>query len=217
MRSTQPILNSAYLGAAMLAVSGVFSGYGCSATRARRAPYEVGLAGRVHVLGRHVVVHRRRERDRPLLRESVLGSALVYTSITAALLTWLGIRKQWPLPRWIALFLPAVAGLYAFAHAQPFGHPFARWGAVGWLGDFRHAFRTAADLGAGAARARSNGCTAAACWVLALLIAWELNWQVASARPECGRASPWGFVPALVLAWFGLRELRPDWPVAQHA
>ena len=44
MRTTQPILNTAYLGAAMLAVSGVFSGYWLFRNESRRAQYEAGLA-----------------------------------------------------------------------------------------------------------------------------------------------------------------------------
>jgi uncharacterized membrane protein len=215
MRSTQPILNTAYLGAAMLAVSGMFSGYWLFRNESRRAQYEAGLAagstfwgliwwfvGGANEIGRY-------------FPDAVLGSILVYTSVTAAILTWLGISRQWPLPRWIALFLPAVVGAYAFAHAQPLDHPFAQWGAVGWLAIFitHFALLRIAEPQRHVALEWLHG---GACWALALLFAWELEWQVAERTTGVWASLAWGLVPALLLAWFGRRELRPAWPVAQH-
>ena len=215
MRSTQPILNTAYLGAAMLAVSGIFSGYWLFRNESRRAQYEAGLAagftfwgliwwfvGGANEIGRY-------------FPDAVLGSILVYTSVTAAILTWLSISRQWPLPRWIALFLPAVVGAYAFAHAQPLDHPFAQWGAVGWLAIFitHFALLRIAEPQRHVALEWLHG---GACWALALLFAWELEWQVAERTTGVWASLAWGLVPALLLAWFGRRELRPAWPVAQH-
>ena len=215
MRSTQPILNTAYLGAAMLAVSGMFSGYWLFRNESRRAQYEAGLAagftfwgliwwfvGGANEIGRY-------------FPDAVLGSILVYTSVTAAILTWLSISRQWPLPRWIALFLPAVVGAYAFAHAQPLDHPFAQWGAVGWLAIFitHFALLRIAEPQRHVALEWLHG---GACWALALLFAWELEWQVAERTTGVWASLAWGLVPALLLAWFGRRELRPAWPVAQH-
>jgi uncharacterized membrane protein len=215
MRTTQPILNTAYLGAAMLALSGIFSGYWLFRNESRRAQYEAGLAagftfwgliwwfvGGANEIGRY-------------FPDAVLGSILVYTSVTAAILTWLGISRQWPLPRWIALFLPAVVGAYAFAHAQPLDHPFAQWGAVGWLAIFSTHFallRIAEPQRHVALEWLHGG----ACWALALLFAWELEWQVAERTTGVWASLAWGLIPALMLAWFGRRELRPAWPVAQH-
>ena len=215
MRSTQPILNTAYLGAAMLAVSGMFSGYWLFRNESRRAQYEAGLAagftfwgliwwfvGGANEIGRY-------------FPDAVLGSILVYTSVTAAILTWLSISRQWPLPRWIALFLPAVVGAYAFAHAQPLDHPFAQWGAVGWLAIFitHFALLRIAEPQRHVALEWLHG---GACWALALLFAWELEWQVAERTTGVWASLAWGLIPALMLAWFGRRELRPAWPVAQH-
>ena len=215
MRSTQPILNTAYLGAAMLAVSGIFSGYWLFRNESRRAQYEAGFAagftfwgliwwfvGGANEIGRY-------------FPDAVLGSILVYTSVTAAILTWLSISRQWPLPRWIALFLPAVVGAYAFAHAQPLDHPFAQWGAVGWLAIFitHFALLRIAEPQRHVALEWLHG---GACWALALLFAWELEWQVAERTTGVWASLAWGLVPALLLAWFGRRELRPAWPVEPH-
>jgi uncharacterized membrane protein len=216
MRTTQPILNTAYLGAAMLAVSGVFSGYWLFRNEARRATYEAGIAigftfwGLMwwFIGGGNEIVR--------YFPHFVLGSLLLYTSITAAILTWLGIGKQWPLPRWIALFLPAVAAVYGFVHAQTLDHPFAQWGALGWLAIFvtHFALLRIVEPQRHAALEWLHG---GACWALALLVAWELNWQVEERTTGVWASLAWGVVPALLLAWLGRRELRPAWPVAQHA
>jgi uncharacterized membrane protein len=215
LRSTRPILNSAYMGATMLAVSGVFSGYWLFRNEPRRAQYEAGLAAGLTFWG--VVwwfvgganeIHR-------YFAASALGSLLVYASITAAILTWLGIGRQWPLPRWIALFLPSVVGAYAFAHAEQLDHPFAQWGALGWLTIFvtHFALLRIAEPQRHTALEWLHG---GACWALALLFAWELNWQVAERTTGVWASLAWGFAPALLLAWLGRRQLRPQWPIAQH-
>jgi uncharacterized membrane protein len=215
LRSTRPILNSAYLGATMLAVSGVFSGYWLFRNEPRRPVYEAGFAAAFTSWG--IVwwfVGGANEISR-YFAESTLGSLLVYASATAAILTWLGIGKQWPLPRWIALFLPAVLGAYAFAHAERLGHPFAQWGALGWATIFvtHFALLRIMEPHRHAAIEWLHG---GACWALALLFAWELNWQVAERTTGVWASLAWGVVPALMLAWLGRRQLRPEWPVAQH-
>jgi uncharacterized membrane protein len=215
LRSTRPILNSAYLGATMLAVSGVFSGYWLFRNEPRRPVYEAGFAAAFTFWG--IVwwfVGGANEISR-YFAESTLGSLLVYASATAAILTWLGIGKQWPLPRWIALFLPAVLGAYAFAHAERLGHPFAQWGALGWATIFvtHFALLRIMEPHRHAAIEWLHG---GACWALALLFAWELNWQVAERTTGVWASLAWGVVPALMLAWLGRRQLRPEWPVAQH-
>jgi uncharacterized membrane protein len=215
LRSTRPILNSAYLGATMLAVSGVFSGYWLFRNEPRRPVYEAGFAAAFTSWG--IVwwfVGGANEISR-YFAESTLGSLLVYASATAAILTWLGIGKQWPLPRWIALFLPAVLGAYAFAHAERLGHPFAQWGAPGWATIFvtHFALLRIMEPHRHAAIEWLHG---GACWALALLFAWELNWQVAERTTGVWASLAWGVVPALMLAWLGRRQLRPEWPVAQH-
>ncbi len=215
LRSTRPILNSAYIGATMLAVSGVFSGYWLFRNEPRRAPYEAGLAAGLTFWG--IIwwfVGGVNEIDR-YFDQAALGSLLVYTSVTAAILTWLGISRQWPLPRWIALFLPSLVGIAAFAHATQLGHPLAEWGALGWAAIFVTHFallRIAESQKHDVLEWLHGG----ACWALALLFAWELNWQVAERTTGVWASLAWGFAPALLLAWLGRRQLRPEWPVARH-
>jgi uncharacterized membrane protein len=215
LRSTRPILNSAYIGATMLAVSGVFSGYWLFRNEPRRANYEAGLAAGLTFWGIVWWIGGGANEISRHLAAAELGSLLVYGSITAAILTWLGISRQWPLPRWIALFVPAVFCAYAFLYAQSLGHPFAQWGALGWAATFvtHFALLRIAEPQRHTALEWLHG---GACWALALLFAWELSWQAAERTTGVWASLAWGFVPALILAWFGRRQLRPEWPVAQH-
>jgi uncharacterized membrane protein len=216
LRSTQPILNSAFLGATMLAVSGVFSGYWLFRNEQRRAGYEFGLSAGLTFWGLMWWFIGGANEISRYFETYALGSALIYTSSTAAILTVLGIRRQWPLPRWIALFLPAVGGVCAFALAQPPGHPFAQWGVLGWPIIFATHF-VLLRIWEPERRDALEGLHGGACWALALVLAWELNWQVAERTTGVWASLAWGVVPALLVAWLGRRELRPDWPVAQHA
>jgi uncharacterized membrane protein len=216
MRSTRAVLNSAYLGATMLAVSGVFSGYWLFRNEARRASYEAGAAAAFTFWGIAWWFLGGANEISRYFASATLGSILVYASVTAAILTWLGISRQWPLPRWIALFLPAVVGVLAFAYAPSLRHPFAQWGALGWLAIFVTHFALL-RIAEPERRPALEWLHGGACWALALLFAWELNWQVAERTAGVWASLAWGFVPALLLAWLGRRELRPAWPVAQHA
>lgn len=216
LRTTQPILNTAYLGTAMLAISGVFSGYWMFRNEERRAQYEAGMTAAFAFWG--VIwwfVGGVNEINR-YFEPYTLGAQLVYASLSAALLMVLGVRKQWPLPRWIALFLPAVISVFVFAEAQPLDHPFAQWGALGWLAILvtHFALLRIAEPERHAALQWLHG---GSCWVLALLLAWELNWQVEERTTGVWASLAWALVPALLVAWLGRRELRPQWPVAQHA
>ncbi|HKS55171.1 MAG TPA: DUF2339 domain-containing protein [Steroidobacteraceae bacterium] len=216
LRSTQPILNSAFLGATMLAVSGVFSGYWLFRNEEKRAGYEFGLSAGLTFWGvMWWFIGGANEISR-YFDAYAIGSALIYTSITAAILTALGIRRQWPLPRWIGLFLPAVAGVFAIALAQPPGHPFAQGGVLGWPIIFITHFALL-RIWEPERRTALEWLHGGACWALVLVLAWELNWQVAERTTGVWASLAWGFVPALLVAWLGLRKLRPQWPVAQHA
>lgn len=216
LQSTRAILNSAFLGATMLAVSGVLSGYWLFRNESKRAEYEAGFPAVFLFWG--VIwwfVGGANEISR-YFAQSALGSLLVYASITAAIVTWLGIRWQWSLPRWIGLFIPALFALYGFAHAQPLGHPLAQGGVLGWPVIFITHFALL-RIAESERHAAQDWLHAGACWALAALLAWELYWQVGQRTTGVWASLAWGVVPALMLAWFGRRELRPGWPIADHA
>jgi uncharacterized membrane protein len=111
--------------------------------------------------------------------------------------------------------LPAIVTLFALACAIDLGHPFAEWGAVGWLLLFIAHF---AMLRLGESREIKGieWLHAGACWAFTLIVAWEASWQIADRTTGVWAQLPWGVVPALVMAWMGRQPLRPQWPLAAH-
>lgn len=218
LQGAQPVLNSAYLGAVMLGVSGVFSAYWLHRNHERQASYEAGAQLLFILWGvAWWLFGGLNEVDR-FLPHASLGAGLFYVAVTVAVLAWLGIERSWSLPRHIALFLPAVAAIVA----TTIGHPFEKWGAAGWLALLVAHFamlRINEPRGAEESNdlAAVDWLHAGSCWLIALLLAWEISWQVAERTAGVWASLPWGLVPALLLAWIGRREPAPRWPLAKHS
>jgi uncharacterized membrane protein len=213
-----PVLNTAVLGAVMLALSGLFTGFTLYRNRGQRASYEVGaseafalwgttwwLGGGISEIGR-------------VSSEWALGAVLIYVAATCVVLRLLGVKLAWPFSRLIALFLPAVAVAFCTLLAIDTHHPFAEGGFLGWPVLFavfywmlRHGEReqlapkTHVALHAGAA------------WSLLTVLTWEATWQVDWYAAGVWPSLPLGVVPMLTLALLARRVLKPDWPIAQHA
>ncbi|HKQ82257.1 MAG TPA: DUF2339 domain-containing protein [Steroidobacteraceae bacterium] len=228
--ATQPILNGAFIGALMLALSGYFSGYWLHRNRAREAGYERG----VHIVyaawatawwllaGLHEI-------DR-FVNEARLGAALTYVAFTALALETFAAKSRWPMPRWIALYLPAASAVFGLGHALDLEHPFAQWGAVGWVALViaHYVLLRAWDLRPGTWGNNPDFTPqvprptpipwlhAGALWLIALLIAGESSWQIDQRTMGVWPVLPWGLVPALTLALLGRRELKPAWPLVAH-
>jgi len=221
MYATHPVINSGFMGSLMLGVSGLFSGYWLHRNREQRASYEEGapvvfalwgtawwLFGGLHEIDRFAEF-------------AVLGGTLLYVAATAGLFTAVGIKLRWPLLQSIALYLPALATVFCLVYSAGVVHPFAQWGALGWIALFAANYwmlylidtqlvdTQRAQPNAFGAKALHAG----AYWVLALLIAWETSWQVefhaAGVWPELS----WGLAPALLLALIGRERPAPRWPL----
>jgi uncharacterized membrane protein len=208
-----PILNSTLLGAVMLSISGMCSGYWLYRNRSRQARYEAGadavftlwgvgwwLLGGLREIGTY-------------WPDASYGAALSFVALTVGLLAWLGLKREWRLPLLIATYLPPLVALFTLAGAMNFGHPFVWWGAPGWVLLFVAHFvmlrlRETRDVQG------LNWLHAGAAWVFTLVIAWEASYQIAEMTTGVWALLPWGVVPALVVAWLGRQQLRPRWPVA---
>jgi uncharacterized membrane protein len=215
LHGTHAVLNSAYLGAVMLGVSGVFSGYWLYRNRERQAAYEQGADTAFAFWGvAWWLFAGLSEIDRSL-PQGTLGAALAYVAVTVAMLAWLGLRRQWPLVRYIALFLPSVAAVVALIYAATLVHPLAQWGAAGWLALFAAHFAMLRICDEDD-RSALSWLHALMFWVLALLVAWETSWQVRQRTTGVWDALPWGLVPSLFCAWTARRRPVPAWPLATH-
>jgi uncharacterized membrane protein len=213
-----PILNTAFLGATMLALSGLFTGYTLFRNRTEQARYELGWSVAFALwatawwsFGGLAEISR----SAP---QWMLGLAIAYVAVTSVLLAVLAQRIAWPFARAIALYLPvlgAVAGTLIGLDAH---HPIAEGGGFGWLllaaafyWNLRRAERDEI-VHDSALRALHAG----AAWFLIVLIAWEARWQVDRYAAGVWPSLPWGIVPIALLAWLSRRELLPSWPAARH-
>lgn len=213
-----PVFNSVYLGALLLAVSGLLTSYWLHRYRERQAPYEkrAEIVFAVWALAWWLFAGVR-EID-AYLPTAASGATLGYAALTALLLAFIGVRKRWRLPQTLALHLPALAGGWCVLYSVNTSHPFAQWGESGWLALFAVHFgllylldRKRLDANA----ALVPGLHLGAYWALALVVAWETSWQVELSVSGVWSKLAWGVVPALWLAFVARRRLLPAWPLAR--
>lgn len=218
MSTARPVLNGVCIGAVMLAVAGVLSSYWLNRNREQQASYEVGgehafmlwglgwwLFAGLHEIDRYLPV-------------AVAGAGLSFVAVTAIGLRRIGRRANWALPQTVALYLPAIAALFGLIYAQSIGHPFAQWGAAGWLLLVATYYGQLWAVDSGRSEAHRGGeaaLHAAGCWMLAVLIGWETAWQVDEYAAGVWPQLPWGLAPAALLAWVSRRAPWPRWPLAR--
>jgi uncharacterized membrane protein len=217
VHSTRVVLNSAYLGALMLAVSGIVSGYWLYRNREHQATYERGADIVFTAWGvAWWLFGGLQEIDRFAL-SATLGAALVYVALTCSILALLATRLTWRLPQRLALYLPALCMLSALAYASR-SHPFMEWAALGWLAILaaQYSMLYRVDIKATAAT-HDEWLHPLAYWIIALLLAWEASWQIEFRVSGVWPYLSWGLAPALLLGWLGRRQLTPRWPFAKFA
>ncbi len=216
-----PVLNSAVLGAAMLALSGWFTAYGLHRSRERLAHYERGASEAFALWGTAWwLFGGMLEIER--LSAWPLAATLIYVAITAVALSLCGTALRWSFSRRIALLLPAVVGLFALPVAlAASGHPFgasAIGGALGWAAAFAAFYwmlhRAEKDS---LAELMLKALHVGAAWLLVLVLTWEAAWQVDRYAAGVWPTLPWGVLPAIALALLSRRVLWPNWPLARHA
>jgi hypothetical protein len=209
-----PMLNTVYLGTLMLTVSGLASGYWLFRNAEHEAHYERGSHAVFALWGiAWLLFGGLQEIDR-FAGAVQLGAALAYVTVASTLLMLLSARLQWAFPSRVALYLPAAAMLSALLYAMEYAHPFAQWGGIGWLAVTAVHYWILRRFDA--VEVDAEPCRwlhALACWVIALVIAWEANWRVELAAGGVWPRLPWGLIPALVLAWLSRQRLQPQWPL----
>lgn len=211
----QPIINSAYLGSVMISLAGICTGYWLYRNRERQARYEAGAdvvftlwAVAWWLYGGLGDINR-------FADNTAYGAVLGFVALTVGLLAWLGVKRDWRLPLIIATYLPAIATVFGLLLSGRFAHPFAQWGALGWVLLFGAQLATL-KLGETREVHGLGWFHAGFCWALTLIIAWEASWQIAGVTTGVWEQLPWGVVPALIVAWLSRQRLQPRWPVAAH-
>jgi len=213
-----PILNTAFLGATMLALSGLFASYTLFRNRERQARYELGWSSAFALWATAWWLFggfAEMSRSAP---EWMLGLAVAYVAVTSVGLAALARRVTWPFAGAIGLYLPVLGAVIGLLVAMDVGHPSAEGGSIGWIlliatlyWNLRNAERDERMQGV-AVRALHAG----AAWFVVMLAAWEATWQVDRYAAGVWPALPWGIVPVVALAWLSRHKLLPSWPLARH-
>jgi uncharacterized membrane protein len=213
-----PILNAAFLGSAMLAVSGLFTGFTLFRNRMQQARYESGATVAFALWGTAWWLFGGGAEISRSAPDWVLGLFLFYVAATSAALGLLGARLSWPTSRHIALYLPALGAVLGLLIALDAHHPFAEAGTIGWFALFVALYwnlrRMERDqlLDPIATRALHAG----SAWTFIVVIAVEATYQVDRHAAGVWPFLPWGVVLAIALASLARRVLRPTWPLRVH-
>jgi uncharacterized membrane protein len=209
-----PVLNSFYLGAAFIAVAGLFTNWYVDRHRdsvreeervAAVAMFGWGLAWWLGGGWHEIADHASYAHTAHVMLLFLAGSAIALSVLHRAL--------SWRLARYPALALLPALALIALADAAVFEkpHPFADLGIVAWPLGFaalywilrRH------DAAGGALDLLHAG----ALWLLTLMLAWEVHWLIGEVAPGVWPLLAWAVVPCTLLVLLSLRGPQLPWPV----
>lgn len=212
-----PVLNGMYLGCVLIAVAALFGSHELRRARADRREWEAGLSLALLAWGvlwwvgggLHEVVQHAVRRDQP-------AWAIAFIALSGVVADKLGARLNWNALRAAALgLLPAgfVLGLASFFTLT---HAFEGFGALAWLlffGAHYRVLRRREDL---AHRGYVKFLHGASLWLIAPLVAWELEW---AAREYIQGAPTWalsahGLVLAVVILAVAAACRGARWPWA---
>jgi len=216
---TVPILNSAFLGGAMVSAASVFSAAMLERHRERLVPGETALAPVLFFWGvlwwlfsglteiqRHV----------PGLLRNTAG--LLLMAATALISSELQRRARISFARYSAIGLLPAMMFYAVLAVLEFQHPFANAGWLAWPVAFC-AFYFVCKRHEGEPRsAVANALHVGSMWLLTALVSWEFSWAINKGVAGGGSwpIIAWALVPAITL--FALPRLarRIHWPIEVH-
>jgi hypothetical protein len=224
-----PLLNSAYVGALLVAIAGGFSAWLLERHRDRISAAERAIATSAFAWGMLWWLWSGwREIDRFVPYEVRIPVLVVFLAATAVVMVALAARLRWTVARVPALLL--LPGLLAIAFvaigraSMASEHLFAHGGYLGWvaavaavIGLLKGFDRQgeAVDIHATASIELLH---ALLLWLVLLLVAHELSWVGSRIVPGHGvwSAVPWGLVPALGLGL--VCEFAPGsgWPLGAH-
>jgi uncharacterized membrane protein len=215
-----PVLNTAFIGTVLLAVSGALSARWLQRHAAQAASYEK-LADAAFMLWATAwfAYGGLAEIDRSLPADLDYGAALAHGALVLSVL--LGLRQlwSWAVPARIAVGLAPVVVLGGLAAATR-SHPFAEFGFLSWPLLLATVYAVLHDLDErpdAPSESLKPALHAGAYAALAVVLAWEGGWQLGEALPGVWRQLPWALVPVALL-WAAHREPAwPAWPIARHA
>ncbi|MBK7677607.1 MAG: DUF2339 domain-containing protein [Candidatus Accumulibacter sp.] len=213
-----PLLNSACLGALLLALAGLFCAWLLQRQRQDLHRAEHWLAPLLFAWGvAWWAAGGLREIDRHVRYALQGNAALAFFTASCLAFSALERRLHWPQARYPALALLPLMILLALASSFQDAHPFAHLGYLAWPLAFAAHFYLLYRHEAPGQR-HLAWLHAAGLWLLAALGAWQVAWAID--HWVAGRAAwpliAWALVPGALLALLALRGERIRWPVAAH-
>ena len=224
-----PVANSAFVGAVLIAIAGLFSAWQMQREASALPDSERTFAGLVFAWGvLWWLCACWREIDRWLPRDAQIPAVVLLLSATAVTFTLAQRSLRWPIARFPALLLLPALGVAAvvamdlalrrsdhlLAHGGYIAWPIAIAVVVALLFRFDRDDKSIADLNALSLEPWHAGLF----WLVLLLAAHELAWVGKRIAYGHGVWSmvPWGLVPALGLAAVCAFATETRWPVGAH-
>lgn len=225
-----PIVNSAFVGAVLVSVAGLFTGWLMERHKDRLPPGEPGIAATAFAWGMLWWLFAGwREIDRFVPYDTRISVLVAFLAATAVLFVVLEARLNWRIARLPALLLlPALLAiaLVGIGRASVTAdHLFAHGGFVGWIvavaavaGVLRWFDRHEVDAQSAPPTTSNELLHAGLFWLVLLLVAQELSWAGTRIEPGHGvwSAVPWGLVPALGLGMVTELARGSTWPIGAH-
>ena len=222
-----PILNSEFIGAALIALAGLLSAWALDRNPQQLRQWESAFAPLMFTWGAlWWLVAGGREIDRFVREDAKLVFVVAFLSVSGLAFGFAARSLSWPRARIAArvllplLLVCAVGGIAQSANVG--GHLFANGGAFAWMFAvlawivLLRMFDTDDATGSASSVATFGhvGLVVLVCMLLAQELAWIARDYVD--RRSVWRDVPWGIVPALALMSIGALEGRESWPFAQH-
>ncbi len=224
-----PIVNSAYVGAVLVALAGLYSAWLLQRSHDDVPDAERGIAAFVLAWGTlWWVVAGWREIERFVQIDTRVSVLVVFLAASAIAYAIAERRLRWPAARVPALLLlPALFGIAIVAIARNWEsdeHLFAQGGFIAWplavaaVVTLLRWFDRQATTDAPGIALSLEPWHAGLFWLVTLIIAHEISWV--GSRIAYGHGvwsmAPWAVVPALGIAAVSLLAFRTFWPMAAH-
>ena len=226
-----PLANSAFVGALLVSVAGLFTAWLMERHRDRLPVGEAGIAAIAFAWGMLWWLFAGwREIDRWVPYDVRIPVLVVFLAATAVLFVVLEARLHWHIARMPALLLlPALLAIAVVGIGRAWvtvDHLFAHGGFIGWImavaavaGVLRWFDRRHEVAAAGGVRSTPLELLHAGLfWLVLLLVAHELSWLGSRIEPGHGvwTAVPWGLVPAVGLGIVSEFARGSSWPIGAH-
>ena len=208
-----PVLNSVYLGCALISVAGLFSAWYLQRECGRLHEIEGWAAlalfcwGALWWFGGGFS-----ETAEHVARPYRLHGCLIFAVASCAAFSILHFRIQWREAKYVALALLPLMMVFAILAAEQLQHPFERLGFVAWPAAFAvHLWL----LRRHEETRHIEWAHSVALWLFAALTGWEAAWWMGEliGEGDVWRLIGWALAPLALLAWLTDRGERVVWPV----